>query len=460
MLHIVLAMLLASAATAPASPGAPAPERVTVFEDVTVVSNKGDHVQAHMRVVVRGGFIESVGPLASAGSLPSDARVIPGSRRFLMPGLWDAHVHLIDAGAETLPLFLVHGITSVRDCGGPSDSLKAWRDQIATGVRIGPRIKFSGPMLEGRWDPAEHGGRSDHWGIPDADAARRAVDSLARDGVDFIKFRSYADSATYIALADAAHAHHLPLAGHAPWGLDPVVSAKAGQGSYEHAFYPWPWIDLPVARKREVEDAFRSHGSLIVPTLVAWETFRMPIDSIAARAHDTSGTSDARMRQVSPSLRRNWRTGLEEMRGQKPGTAGWNGALDALCQQVAEMHEGGVGVMAGTDLGCTLVLPGSSLQQELELLVRRCRFTPLDALLSATLIPAKFFGLESSLGAVEPGKDADLVLIEANPLDDIGNIQRIGGVMTHGRWFDAADLRTLERESEQRIARESTDQGR
>jgi imidazolonepropionase-like amidohydrolase len=117
--------------------------------------------------------------------------------------------------------------------------------------------------------------------------------------------------------------------------------------------------------------------------------------------------------------------------------------MDEMYEQLREMHDHGVAVMAGTDTGAALVFPGSALHEELELLVSKCHFTPMEALLGATIIPAKIFGLEDDLGTVATGKLADMVLLKANPLDDIHNTKSIGGVMFHGKWLDEKGLTAL-----------------
>jgi imidazolonepropionase-like amidohydrolase len=190
-----------------------------------------------------------------------------------------------------------------------------------------------------------------------------------------------------------------------------------------------------------------------VPTLIAWETHRRSSDAVAAILNDRAGKSDARLKFVSPSLRKNWIFGVSDLKTLNTGTPGWNRAIDQVYDQVAEMHDHGVGVMVGTDTAVALVYPGSAVHEELKLLVSKCRFTPMDALLSATLIPAKFFRMEDRLGTIEKGKLADLVLLAADPLQDIANTQKIDGVMLDGRWFDHVALNKIASDVGKKIAR-------
>jgi hypothetical protein len=447
MLLVVLLVLACKSSVPVSSLAASGP---FVINNVTVIDGTGKPARPHMRVTVKDGRIESVEPFRPDSKPPTGARVIDGAGKFLIPGLWDTHIHLVDVGEVAIPVLPTYGITSVRDMGGDISKLKAWRSRIEKGELLGPRIKFCGPMLEGKWEQTP-GGRTDHLAVANPDEARAIVNKLADEGVDCIKMRSYASPETYFVLAAAAKERDLPLVGHAPWGVDPILSSNAGQASYEHAFYPWPWNELAPEKKAEIENTFRKNGSLIVPTLIAWETFRFSEDTVSAVVNDYAAKSDPRLKLVSASLRQNWISGLKDLKTQHPGTPGWNKAIDQVYEQVAEMHDHGVGVMAGTDTGATMVYPGSALHQELKLLVHNCRFTPMDALLSATLIPAKFFKMEDSLGTIEKGKLSDLVLLSEDPLQDIANIQKIDGVMVNGRWLDRAALDRIVSDVEKQI---------
>lgn len=424
-----------------------------VIRDVTVIDGTGAPARPHQRVTVRGGRIESVEPDGPGSTAPAGARPIDGTGKFLIPGLWDTHVHLADLGEEAIPLLPTYGITSVRDAGGDPARLASWRSRIESGEIIGPRIRSCGPMLEGEWDPTSVGGRTDHWVVESPERAREIVGRLAAEGVDCIKVRSYATAETFFALAAAAAEHGLPLVVHPLGAIDPVASSDAGVASYEHAFYPWPWNGLAEERKREIESAFRRNGSVVVPTLIAWQTFRLPVETIRARVHDRDAKLDVRSRQVSASLRRNWIFGVEDFEKMSSGSPGWNEAIDQVYEQVAELLDHGVGVMAGTDTGVALVFPGSALHEELELLVRSCRLTPLEALSAATLVPARFFGMEERLGTIEAGKLADLVLLSGDPLEDIANVRKVDGVMLRGRWLDRIALDGLVAEVEKQVAR-------
>jgi imidazolonepropionase-like amidohydrolase len=282
-------------------------------------------------------------------------------------------------------------------------------------------------MLEGKAD-AVPAGRTDHWLVRDPAAAEATVDKLVAAGVDCIKMRSYADAPTYRALAAAAAKHHLPFVGHAPWGLDPIVAAEAGQASLEHAFYPWPWDKLSDATRHAIGDAFRTHGTLVTPTLVAWQPFLLPDATVRAVLDDTTGASDPRERTVTPALRHNWRTGVADMAKMRRDTpesrAAWIAALDAAYAELRDLHALGVGLMVGTDTGAPLVFPGAAVHQEMKLFVTKLGLRPLDAILSATIVPAKHLGLERTLGTIERGKLADLVLVSADPLADIATSRR------------------------------------
>lgn len=425
--------------------------KTIIIENVTIIDGTGKPAKSNMRVVVKGNRIESVEPVSPNSKIPVGTRLIDGKGKFLIPGLWDTHVHLNDIGEAAIPILPVYGITSVRDMGGDIPKLKNWRSQIENGKMIGPGIKFCGPMLEGNKESILDW-RTDHWLVTNPQQARETVTKLANEGVDCIKMRTYANPETYFALAAAAKEHNLRLVGHAPWGIDPIQSSNSGQRSYEHGWYPDPWHTLTPEKKREVTDTFRKNGSLVVPTLIAWETRRFSFETVNTLVNDYEAKSDPRLKLVSASLRKNWLYDLKDLKGMNIGSPGWNKALDSEFEQIAEMHDNGVGMMVGTDSGAPLVFPGFSVHQELELLVNKCRFTPMDAILAATIIPAKFFGIEDQLGTIEKGKLADMVLLSANPLEEIANTKKIDGVILKGKWLDRKELDKITIKVEKRVA--------
>jgi imidazolonepropionase-like amidohydrolase len=357
-----------------------------------------------MTVLIRRDRILSVGSSTDL-PLPQKTRVIDGRGKFLIPGLWDMHVHS-DGDSRALRLFLAAGVTGVRDMGGDLAKLTEARDRLLSGNLAGPRLLFAGPRLVG--PPSEPD--SDVCVIHSPDEARRAVNSLADQRVDFIKVHDGLSRESYLAIADSAKARGLPFVGHVPASMTPLEASNLGQKSIEHfEFLPKPCLVLfdPKARKGnaippgcdpEPLDAllhrFAQNGTWLCPTIQSFRYFApTQWDAIFAGSRD-----------IVRSVRRN--------------------------------H---ILILAGTDWSRDMegkgALPGGSLHDELRLLVE-AGFTPLEALRAATLGPAIFLGLSHSLGTVDAGKIADLVLLEANPLEDIRNTERIVAVISQGRLLD------------------------
>jgi imidazolonepropionase-like amidohydrolase len=466
-----LAGSLAAALVSACSPTPrPASSATLALLHVTLIDGTGAPPAPDATVVVADGRIASVGR-ADRVAVPKGARVVDGRGAYLIPGLWDAHVHLSPAGECALPALLAHGVTSVRDMGGNLAETARWRAGTAAGTLPGPRIWLAGPILESaRWlaavrdIPLPKGlEQFPLWDIgprvavAGPDDARRAVDSLAGLGVDFIKVRTVASPATFAALAAAARRQRLAVAAHAP-GMDLGMAAEAGIGSVEHTetIYlalaakpaPGPGRASPVTRTAtEAGAVFARTGTWITPTLVAGQRWRLTPDAgLAAGIADTSGRLDPRQRLVSPLLRDYWRVQAELRQYEGPND--WAAQRRAELAQLRALHAAGAGLLAGTDLGVPLVFPGASLHDELASLVADAGLSPLEALQAATRNPPHLFGLERELGTVERGKRADLVLLEADPLADIRNTTRIRAVVQGGRVLDRAALDGLRAQAE------------
>lgn len=443
-----------------------------VFTHVTVV-NVAAHDAKHALkpdqiVVITGNRVTAMGA-AGKVRVPEGAQVVDGAGKYLMPGLWDMHVHAMRRG-DTLgnwfPLFIANGVTGVRDMGSSLEALNAVRRRIAGENLLAPRLIAAGPVLDG--PPPQPGGGI---GVGTPEEARQAVDSLKAAGVDFIKVYNLLSRETYFAIAAEAKKQRLPFAGHVPVSLTAVEASDAGQRSLEHL------LDLPVAcstieselrrgqaaaksagaltnwaawqrarwrdeeraaenysptKCREVFRRFKRNGTWIVPTNVNKLAALEP-----ARAHDP------RVRYIDPETRAYW----EKWAALSPGTpeeaAGRWRRYEFMLRLVGEANKAGALILAGTDVGSPFpLLPGFSLHEELELLVKS-GLTPLQALRAATLSPAEYLELSDSLGTVEVGKIADLVLLDASPLDHIQNTQRIAGVVVNGRYLPQTELRKV-----------------
>jgi len=433
-----------------------------VFTHVTVIDATGADAQSDMVVVVADGRIADIGKFGKV-SIPKRSQVIGAKGQFLIPGLWDMHVHLSKAGENTLPLFIVNGVTSVRDMGGDYVKLLKWRKEAADGTRLSPRIKTPGALLEsaeniarmkreGTVEPVD----KFRIGIATPAEARKAVDLMASLGVDFIKFRTVASPEVYKAIAEEAKAKGLMFVGH-QFGT-PETMIDAGQKSIEHYVYP-PIIMDP--KHAEIYQKMVERDVYLGTTMVVGDkSLFVSYEDAKKIVEDTKGNFDFRRKYLSGYLIEDWKEQLEEKK--QPSPVDYVRLQGILIKDFQEMHKAGVKLVPGTDVATLLIYPGYSLHDELQLLVKYVGLTPMETIISATRYPAEFFGMQKTLGTIEKGKIADLVLLDANPLDDISNTKRIDAVVLNGRYFskearkklledvEASDVAELLRDIEER----------
>lgn len=435
-----------------------------VFTHVTVIDGTGAAAQNDMTVISADGKIADIGKFGKI-KFSKKSQVIDASGKFLIPGLWDMHVHLSKAGEKTLPLFVANGITSVRDMGGDYVQLLKWRKEAADGTRLSPRIKTPGALLESAENVARMKRErtvepvdKSRIGIATPEEARRAVDLMASLGVDFIKFRTVASPEIYQTIAAESKAKGLMFVGHQFGTPDEMISA--GQKSIEHYIYP-PIITNP--KHAEIYKRMAERGVYLGTTIVVGDkSLFVSYDDAKKIVEDTEGKIDFRRKYLSGYLIEDWKEQLEEKK--QPAPVDYAKLKEILIKDFQAMHKAGVRLMPGTDVATLLIYPGYSLHDELQLLVKDVGLTPMEAIVSATRYPAEFFGMQKTLGTIEKGKIADLLLLDANPLDDIGNTKRINAIVMGGRYFskearekmlaevEAADVTSLLRDIEERLA--------
>ena len=419
----------------PATDAAPPPEPYVAITHVTVVDVAQGVLVPGQNVVVRGGRIVKVGDTLAV-SVPPRAEVVDGRGKFLIPGLWDMHVHALFNGevARTfLPAFVANGVTGVRDMGGKLDVLRAARWAVLAGTLVGPRIVAAGVILDGLL-PVDS---AVSFAVGTAEAGRAAVDSLARAGVDFIKVYTLLPRDAYFAVLREAARLHLSVAGHVPADVTTLEAADSGQRSIEHLrdeVEPLCKAATDPACVR-LMGALRARRTWLVPTLVVLR--------VKAILDDSSLVQDPRLTAVPALVRNAWEAIRTGKQGRPP--AYWRERRARFFGELAltgAAWRDSVPLLAGTDAGALYTYPGSSLHEELVQLVR-AGLTPPAALRSATLAPAEFLGATDSLGVVAAGKVADLVLLGADPLADIGNTRNIEAVVLRGRLFRRAQLDSL-----------------
>ena len=434
--------------------GMPAP---LVIAHVTVIDVFSGARQFDMNVTVQGDRITEVEKFAGA-KIPTGARVVDGYGKFLIPGLWDMHVHTffgtwVPGGRDvTLRLFVANGITGVRDMGSELDLILQARDEIARGKLLGPRMVVAGPMLDG---PKTQFPASIAIGTPDE--GRRAVDMLVERGVDFIKIQSYVPREAYFAIADECKKKGITFVGHVPDAIRASEASNAGQRSFEHLigiFEGSSTVEDELMKGPkgpgkflETYDASREAALIALlaknqtwqcPTLY-WERGQWLVDVMDVNKDPDAKYAPAFWREKSwprftQSIIKDLDTDPLAVREK---------FVEHELDIVRKLHGAGVPFLAGTDTPAGVdVIPGFSLHAELQRLVD-AGLTPLEALQTATINPARFLGKTADLGTVEKGKIADLVLLDADPTQDIRNTRKIAGVILKGLYFSRQNLDSL-----------------
>lgn len=440
---------------------------VIALQDVTIIDTiNGKTLQART-VVIRDNKIAAI-----TSAPPKDAQVVNGKGKFLIPGLWDMHMHL-RGGQETLPdnaamlkLFVANGVTSVREMGGDlGETVFTWKKEIQEGKRVGPRIFSSGPKLDGP-KPSWPGSIA----VSNPEDGRKAVQQVHQMGADFVKL--YFDAIelpTLQAITAEAKKLKLTVAAHGMRNLTVREFVGAGVRDIQHArYYVLPggsieeraiakeygerrgtanpmtnaeWVkrmnqEHSDAQERAMFQLFVKDKVWVTPTLMVGDT----IDGLGIRNYDR----DPRRKFVPARIWKSWDTAGRRKPPSEETRKVYGTTQKKVVELVPRMQRTGIHLLAGSDSGYSnnFVFPGWSLHEEISML-RDAGLSNAEALQTATVNAARFFKLDKKYGSIGKGKAADLVLLDANPLIDIRNTQKIAGVVLHGQWLDRKALDNL-----------------
>ncbi|HWZ80002.1 MAG TPA: amidohydrolase family protein [Candidatus Sulfotelmatobacter sp.] len=401
----------------------------------TLIDGTGAAPVADAAVVIRKGRIVATGPRSKV-KIPKHANVVDAKGKFILPGLWDMHAHFEQV--EWGPIYLAAGVTTVRDCGNELEFITAVRDAIAQGRGLGPRLLLAG-VVDGTGPLALGVERVDT-----LEQARSWVDRYHDARFQQMKIYSSVKLEELKAVTDEAHRLGMTVTGHVPEGLTAFQTVEAGQDQINHISYiadimhaPLPEtatradrrnaiinIDLNSPESQKALAFLKDHHTVVDPTIALYELF--------------TATTAKPPASFEPGVDKI----AAELAGQVTDVEPPNETSDAqekvFQKQVAivgALHRAGITIVAGTDQA----VPGHSLHREIELYVQS-GFTPLEAIQSATTVPAHVMGLDKELGTIETGKRADLILINGDPLQDVHNTRNVEYVITNGTMYHTAEL--------------------
>jgi hypothetical protein len=439
---------------------------------VTIVNPGAAKQQPDMTILIRGREIALVGKTKLL-KLPASAKVIDGTGKFVMPGLWDMHTHFRDPERD-LKMYVANGVLGIRNMGGAAKLVFPLRDAIAAGQRLGPKIVASGPIVDG----------PDSWSNPEftvsvttADEARTMARSLKQEGSDFIKVYDALSRDAYYAIADETKKLGFSFVGHLPGPISVREASNAGQRTLEHglALSGGSTAEESYIKHRLDQSAFqeamRTKNFALIPAKIARDNTEMLDHFSQERADETyrllaknntfltptmvtersltfiddlSKQSDSRMRYVSADELNWWKpeNGMLTKYRTPEYIAIRKREYAKMLEEIPRAQAQGVHLLAGTDVTVPYTYPGFSLHDELKIFVD-AGLTPMQALESATTNPALLLGLSKTWGRIESGYAANFVLLNGDPLADISNTTKIDSVVVNGKRLDRAQLDQL-----------------
>lgn len=415
----------AVAAAAGASPGLAQQAGTVAFENVNVLPMDRETVLTDHTVIVRDGRIEAVGPAAST-PVPDGATRVDGTGKYLLPGLAEIHAHIpgIQAGGENrqfaedvLFLYVAAGATTIRGMQGHPTQLEL-RRRVDSGELIGPRMYLAAPQLSGR-------------SVMHPDSGRVLVRAAKQAGFDLLKIQEGLSPESYAAVVDEAKQQAIRWAGHVPDDVGLRAALEAGQTTIDHLDNYVVTLEGDENNIPALAQETRQAGAAVVPTMSLWETLRggQDVEALLTRAE---------LRYMPRAVVEGWTEQVNRIRADTdPGEAARE--IELRNRMLGALNDAGVPILMGTDAPQIFSVPGFSLYRELPVMIA-AGMSPFEVLASGTINVARHFGTENETGTIAVGKRADLLLLNASPLDDIANVEQRAGVMVNGRWLDEAEI--------------------
>lgn len=421
------ALLLGVAA--PSSACAQSADGVTAFVDVTVIPMDTERALPGHTVLVQGDRIVAVGPTASV-TVPAGARRIDGRGKYLTPGLAEMHGHVPQPGApaqyteDVLFLYVANGITTVRGMLGAEGQLDL-RRRIARGELTGPTLYLAGPSFNGN-------------SVSSPEGAVEMVRAQKAAGWDLLKVHPGLTRVEYDAMARTAAEEGIRFGGHVPEEVGLMHALRMGQETFDHVDGYVEFVGgvdgaIDPAKLDSVVVMTREAGAWVVPTMALWEVLFTTLDLDSLRAFPE-------LRYTPPQQVTSWVNAYNQRRGSPQFDMMISQrVVDARQQVLAALHRGGAGILMGTDAPQQFSVPGFSLHREFPRM-RAAGMTPFDILVTGTRNVGEYFQRNDAFGTVAVGRRADLLLLDADPLADEANLQRIAGVMTRGQWLPSEEI--------------------
>lgn len=455
-------------------PGGETFQDAICIEHVSVIHPENGLTE-NQTVIIQGEKILRVAP-SSDLKLSPENQIIDGTGKYIMPGLWDAHVHFAymeNLAPSMFDLFLGYGITSVRDTGGKMDFVKMWKDKAIANPNAAPRVMIAGPLLDGM--PNVYDGSTPQRpplsvGLPTVEAAAKKVNELDSLAVDLLKAYEMLTPEQFTIIAKMAKEKGLKVTGHVPLSMDVIRASNAGLSSMEHMRN----LELSCAsnadellqqrqqlliaekdsaggilrskihelqRETAVKNYDETKANEVLAVLAKNETWQIPtlaLNTFLTNRHFERRSWQESIAFLPESIAQQWSKSVASLK-EMPVTPFRVSYSDWSLNMVKKIHQTKIEIMAGTDCPIALLTPGESLHEELAVLVQ-AGLTPLEALKTATINPAKYFNMEDELGLVQEGMWADLVLLDANPIENIAHTKSIRAVIKNGTYFDKSQL--------------------